>query len=125
MSTSSNLASVKWFNNKKGYGFLTDCLTGEDIFVHHSAISVPESVYRTLIQGEYVQYNVSEEKNESGQHLALNVTGVHGGNLLCQLENKRVYLVSTDRVSKGNSHKRGRVHVDRHSSTSVKKSKDE
>ena len=28
-------ASVKWFNNKKGFGFLTDCNTGEDIFVHY------------------------------------------------------------------------------------------
>ena len=87
-------ASVKWFNNKKGFGFLTDCNTGEDIFVHNSAINVPEDIYRTLIKGEYVQYELS---NDNDKQLALNVTGIQGGNLLCQLENTRVYLVNTSR----------------------------
>lgn len=48
---------VKWFNNSKGYGFLTD-EAGTDIFVHYSAI-VSEG-YKTLKQGENVVFEVTE-----------------------------------------------------------------
>ena len=34
--TTRNIARVKWFNPRAGYGFLTDCDNAEDIFVHHS-----------------------------------------------------------------------------------------
>jgi len=48
--------TVKWFNNAKGYGFIQSEGSGEDIFVHHTAI-VSEG-FRTLNQGEPVNFEV-------------------------------------------------------------------
>ena len=47
--------TVKWFNNAKGYGFISQ-EGGEDVFVHHSAIEM--TVYRTLNEGQRVQFSV-------------------------------------------------------------------
>jgi CspA family cold shock protein len=46
---------VKWFNAAKGYGFIQRS-TGEDVFVHHSAIQM--NGYRTLDQGMEVEFEV-------------------------------------------------------------------
>lgn len=46
---------VKWFNNAKGYGFIQRS-TGEDVFVHFSAISM--GGYRTLEEGTEVEFEV-------------------------------------------------------------------
>lgn len=48
---------VKWFNNDKGYGFIKRN-TGEDVFVHHSSIQA--SGYRTLNEGERVEFDVKQ-----------------------------------------------------------------
>lgn len=47
---------VKWFNDKKGYGFIEPEGGGEDIFVHHSSIRAEG--FRTLAEQEAVQYEV-------------------------------------------------------------------
>jgi CspA family cold shock protein len=47
--------TVKWFNNSKGYGFISQ-ETGEDVFVHHSAITM--GGYRTLNEGQRVEFSV-------------------------------------------------------------------
>ncbi len=49
--------TVKWFNNAKGYGFITR-ESGEDLFVHFKSI-VGEG-YRSLKQGEAVQFDVEQ-----------------------------------------------------------------
>lgn len=46
---------VKWFNGAKGYGFILRS-TGEDVFVHFSAIQ--EVGYRTLNEGEMVEFDL-------------------------------------------------------------------
>jgi cold shock protein len=46
---------VKWFNGAKGYGFIQRS-TGEDVFVHFSAIQ--ENGYRTLNEGETVEFDL-------------------------------------------------------------------
>ncbi len=47
---------VKWFNGKKGYGFITPDDGGKDIFVHHSAIQAEG--FRVLNEGESVAFEV-------------------------------------------------------------------
>lgn len=50
--------TVKWFNNEKGYGFIKRS-TGEDIFVHHTAIQ-DQPGYRTLKEGEEVEFDLQQ-----------------------------------------------------------------
>jgi len=49
--------TVKWFNDSKGYGFIQQP-TGEDVFVHFSAI-VGEG-FRTLAEGEEVEFEIRD-----------------------------------------------------------------
>ena len=49
--------TVKWFNNRRGYGFI-ECEDGDDVFVHHSAIHMEG--YRTLRTGQRVQFAVQQ-----------------------------------------------------------------
>jgi CspA family cold shock protein len=49
--------TVKWFNNAKGYGFIQRS-SGEDVFVHFSAISM--NGYRTLDNGCEVEFEVKQ-----------------------------------------------------------------
>jgi CspA family cold shock protein len=49
--------TVKWFNNDKGFGFIKR-ETGEDVFVHHTAIQA--NGYRTLNEGERVEFEVKQ-----------------------------------------------------------------
>ena len=49
--------TVKWFNDRKGYGFIQQ-ENGEDIFVHYSSINM--SGYKSLAEGESVTFEVEE-----------------------------------------------------------------
>ncbi len=51
------VGKVKWFNDRKGYGFLTN-EKNEDIFVHFTTIK--SEGHRTLIQGEKVEFTLVE-----------------------------------------------------------------
>ena len=53
---------VKWFNAKKGYGFITDNETKKDIFLHVSALE--ESKLRVLKEEQNITYDIKEEKNK-------------------------------------------------------------
>ncbi len=78
---------VKWFNNKSGFGFITACdgdLKDKDIFVHWSAIKVENSQYKYLVQGEYVEFNIVKSEKGEHEYNAINVSGVKGGNLMCE-----------------------------------------
>jgi CspA family cold shock protein len=50
--------TVKWFNNAKGYGFVTPDSGEQDVFVHFSAIEMDG--YKTLKEGQKVEFEVSE-----------------------------------------------------------------
>lgn len=53
-----NFGTVKWFNDVKGYGFITPDDGTQDVFVHHSNIIGPG--YRTLDEGQRVEYQVRQ-----------------------------------------------------------------
>ena len=55
MSNNRVVGTVKWFNAEKGYGFLAQP-GGEDVFVHHSAITAEG--YRSLQEGQTVEFTV-------------------------------------------------------------------
>lgn len=50
--------TVKWFNDKKGYGFIVVDGANKDIFVHHS--SIQGEGFKTLKEGDRVQFEVSQ-----------------------------------------------------------------
>ena len=52
--------TVKWFSNKKGYGFITPDEGDKDIFVHYSAIHIGEGEFASLNQDDKVEYEVVE-----------------------------------------------------------------
>ena len=53
---------VKWFNTKKGYGFITDDETKKDIFLHVSALE--DSKLRVLKEEQKIEFDIKEEKNK-------------------------------------------------------------
>ena len=52
------IGKVKWFNDSKGFGFITRESSNEDVFVHFSAISA--SGFRSLQEGQRVQFTVTK-----------------------------------------------------------------
>ena len=86
-STERFFGRVKWFNNKAGYGFITvtdGSKSGNDVFVHHSSIKVDSEQYKYLVQGEYVEFGLSETKTETHEFQAGEVCGIKGGKLMCE-----------------------------------------
>jgi CspA family cold shock protein len=51
--------TVKWFNNAKGYGFITG-EDDKDVFVHHSAIKNGGFGFKSLVEGEKVSFEVEQ-----------------------------------------------------------------
>jgi CspA family cold shock protein len=63
--------TVKWFNESKGFGFISPDEGGSDVFVHFSAIQ--GSGFRTLAEGQKVSYDITE--GQKGPQ-ASNVTAI-------------------------------------------------
>ena len=63
-----NKGTVKWFNNQKGYGFISD-ESGKDVFVHYTGLNMDG--FKTLDEGQAVGFEVTE--GEKGPQ-AVNVT---------------------------------------------------
>ena len=56
------LGKVKWFNAKKGYGFITEDKSEKDIFLHVSALE--KSKLRVLRENQKIQFEIKEEKGK-------------------------------------------------------------
>jgi len=67
-----NTGIVKFFNSEKGYGFITDDATKQDIFVHFSSIN--GNGYKTLVEGQKVSFEISKDPKDPSKSKAVNVT---------------------------------------------------
>ena len=56
--TDRALGTVKWFNNARGYGFITGGESGDDIFVHYR--NIRGEGYRSLAEGQQVEFELQE-----------------------------------------------------------------
>lgn len=63
--------TVKWFSNDKGYGFIENQDSGEDIFVHFSAIQIDG--FKTLKEGQKVTFEIEDDPNSENKKRAANV----------------------------------------------------
>jgi CspA family cold shock protein len=62
--------TVKWFNDAKGYGFLTPADGGKDVFVHHSNIA--GNGFKTLAEGATVEFEPAQgEKGPEARNVTL------------------------------------------------------
>jgi len=104
------IGKVKWFNNKAGYGFITVTEEGEysgkDIFTHYTAIKVTNSQYKYLVQGEYVEFNLVKPESGSHEYKAMSVTGISGGELMCETRNVSRNIKDTDEFTTVKRNKR-------------------
>jgi protein lin-28 len=66
--------TCKWFNSKKGFGFISPSVSGPDVFVHQTVIHAEG--FRSLGEGEQVEYSV--ETDSAGKIKAVDVTGPGG-----------------------------------------------
>ena len=97
-STDRFTGRVKWFNNKAGYGFITVTdgpKSGTDIFVHHSSINVSTQQYKYLVQGEYIEFTLSNVSSGDHEFQAVDVSGIKGGKLMCETRNELRTVRST------------------------------
>ena len=61
--------TVKWFNDAKGFGFITPDAGGDDLFAHFSAINMPG--FKTLAEGQKVSFEVTA--GNKGKQQASNI----------------------------------------------------
>jgi cold shock protein len=58
--------TVKWFNDAKGFGFITPDDGSKDVFVHHTAIA--SQGFRSLSEGDRVEFQTEEGAKDHKRH---------------------------------------------------------
>ena len=66
-----NNGTVKWFNNEKGFGFISNDNGGDDVFVHFSAIMMPG--HKTLEDGQKGTFDTETDPKNPNKLRAVNV----------------------------------------------------
>lgn len=66
-----NNGTVKWFNESKGFGFISNDNGAGDVFVHFSAIQ--GNGFKTLTEGQRVAYDTEADPKDSRKQRAINV----------------------------------------------------
>ncbi|BDF68841.1 cold-shock protein [Pseudoflavonifractor phocaeensis] len=66
-----NHGTVKWFNDEKGFGFITNDDGSGDVFVHFSAIQ--GTGFKSLAEGQKVTYDTEPDPKDSNKLRAINV----------------------------------------------------
>jgi cold shock CspA family protein len=102
----TQLGICKWFDKQKGYGFVQELHTENDLFVHYSQLQSNDGAQsRYLLAGEYISFVETEYTNPRNTttpgtptRTAGNVTGVGGGPLMyqTQLEQRSTYHPEED-----------------------------
>lgn len=108
------VGQVKWFNNKAGYGFITmpnEKGEDSDIFTHYSTVTVGDAQYKYLVQGEYVEFELTDSTSDKHEHQATMVTGINGGKLMCETRQYNRATYTPSRSQKTNSQDDGFTRV--------------
>lgn len=98
---------VKWFNAKSGYGFVTLLASKEglerkeEVFVHHTGLRVGSEQFRYLVEGEYIELEVSETSTGVHKYQGVGVTGIKGGKLMCETRSEASTLSSQHKAGAG------------------------
>lgn len=66
-----NSGTVKWFNSQKGFGFISNDMGGEDVFVHFSSIMTDG--FKSLDEGQKVTFDVENDPKNRNRTKAVNV----------------------------------------------------
>src|SRR4026207_1354998 len=76
--------TVKWFNDAKGFGFITPDDGGKDLFAHHS--SIQGSGFKSLKEGQKVSFDVTQgQKGPAGANNEAELRRGRAGRLQCSL----------------------------------------
>lgn len=67
-----NTGTVKWFNEDKGFGFISNDDGSDDVFVHFSSIMIDG--FKTLSEGQKVNFDVEPDPKNASKLRAINVT---------------------------------------------------
>lgn len=67
-----NQGTVKWFNEQKGFGFITNEATGEEVFVHFSGIL--SDGFKSLMEGQAVRFDTERDPKDGRRLRAVNVS---------------------------------------------------
>ena len=86
MTENSEIGQIKFFDHKKGFGFI-DVLKpdsehhGKEVFFHFSEINCISS-FKKVIPGEIVSFNVSKKPGDNTKNVCTNIKGVYGSKML-------------------------------------------
>jgi cold shock CspA family protein len=90
MTENTEVGKVKFFDHKKGYGFIEvinpeSKHIGTEHFLHYSEIKC-DSNFKKVIPGEIVSFTVAPKEDEEGKTVCKNVCGLYGSKLLIDSE---------------------------------------